>query len=204
MDVTGLNIPHSYVVTPNVHSDDRGDFWEWYKFDQLAEAIGHSLSFRQANASVSKKGVFRGIHFAELHPGQAKYVSCPFGEVLDIVVDIRVGSPTFGQVETVVLNDQNRRAVYLAEGLGHGFIALSDNAVVNYLVSNVYDPVREHGINPLDPALGLVILKNVEVSLSQKDVEAPNLHQALDQGLLPTWEDALARYAELSIEGVSL
>jgi dTDP-4-dehydrorhamnose 3,5-epimerase len=201
VDVTGLNIPHSYVVTPKVHSDDRGDFWEWYRFDQLAKVVGHPLSLRQANASVSKKGVFRGIHFAELKPGQAKYVSCPFGEVLDIVVDIRVGSPTFGNVETVVLNDQNRRAVYLSEGLGHGFIALSDNAVVNYLVSNVYDPNREHGINPLDPDLGLEMLENLEVSLSPKDLDAPTLQQALDQGLLPTWEEALARYAELSAEG---
>ena len=204
MDVTGLNIPHSYVVTPKVHSDDRGDFWEWYRFDQLAQVVGHPLSLRQANASVSKKGVFRGIHFAELNPGQAKYVSCPFGEVLDIVVDIRVGSPTFGQVETVVLNDKNRRAVYLSEGLGHGFIALSDNAVVDYLVSNVYDPKREHGVNPLDPDLGLEMLENVEVSLSPKDLDAPTLQLALDQGLLPTWEEALARYAELSAEGGAL
>jgi dTDP-4-dehydrorhamnose 3,5-epimerase len=201
VDVEGLKIPHSYVVTPKVHSDERGDFWEWYRFDQLEKVVGHSLSLRQANASVSKKGVFRGIHFAELHPGQAKYVSCPFGEVLDIVVDIRVGSATFGQVETVLLNDHNRRAVYLAEGLGHGFIALSDNAVVNYLVSNVYDPKREHGINPLDPVLGLDMLENFEVSLSPKDVDAPSLQGALDQGLLPTWENALARYAELSAKG---
>ena len=204
MDVTGLKIPHSYVVTPKVHSDDRGDFWEWYKFDQLAEHVGHPLSLRQANASVSKRGVFRGIHFAELNPGQAKYVSCPVGEVLDIVVDIRVGSPTFGQVETVLLNDKNRKAVYLAEGLGHGFIALTENAVVNYLVSGVYNPQREHGINPLDPALGLTEVEKIKISLSPKDLEAPSLHQAQEIGLLPTWEDSLARYEQLSIERGSL
>lgn len=204
MDVTGLKIPHSYVVTPKVHSDDRGDFWEWYKFDQLAEHVGHPLSLRQANASVSKRGVFRGIHFAELHPGQAKYVTCPVGEVLDIVVDIRVGSATFGQVETVLLNDKNRKAVYLAEGLGHGFIALTDNAVVNYLVSSVYNPQLEHGINPLDPVLGLTDFENIEISLSPKDLEAPSLQTALKNGLLPTWEDSLARYEQLSIERGSL
>lgn len=204
MDVTGLKIPHSYVVTPKVHSDDRGDFWEWYKFDQLAEHVGHPLSLRQANASVSKRGVFRGIHFAELHPGQAKYVTCPVGEVLDIVVDIRVGSATFGQVETVLLNDKNRKAVYLAEGLGHGFIALTDNAVVNYLVSSVYNPHLEHGINPLDPVLGLTDFENIEISLSPKDLEAPSLQSALENGLLPTWEDSLARYEQLSIERGSL
>ena len=201
MDVTGLTIPHSYVMTPKVHSDDRGDFWEWYKFDQLAEHVGHPLSLRQANSSVSRKGVFRGIHFAELNPGQAKYVTCPFGEVLDVLVDIRVGSSTFGQVETVVLNDKNRKAVYLAEGLGHGFIALTDNAVVNYLVSGVYNPQREHGINPLDPVFGLIDIENIQISLSPKDLEAPLLQEALEQGLLPTWEDSLARYEQLSNEG---
>ncbi|MDH6423799.1 dTDP-4-dehydrorhamnose 3,5-epimerase family protein [Aurantimicrobium minutum] len=204
MDVTGLTIPHSYVVTPKVHSDDRGDFWEWYKFDQLSEHVGHPLSLRQANASVSKRGVFRGIHFAELHPGQAKYVTCPFGEVLDIVVDIRVGSPTFGQVETVLLNDKNRKAVYLAEGLGHGFIAFKDNSVVNYLVSGVYNPEREHGVNPFDPVLGLTDIEGIEISLSPKDAEAPSLHEAMKIGLLPTWEESLARYEQLSIERGSL
>ena len=204
MDVTGLKIPHSYVVTPKVHSDDRGDFWEWYKFDQLAEHVGHPFSLRQANASVSKRGVFRGIHFAELLPGQAKYVTCTYGEVLDIVVDIRVGSATFGLVETVLLNDKNRKAVYLAEGLGHGFIALTDNSVVNYLVSSVYNPHLEHGINPLDPVLGLNNISNLEMSLSPKDIEAPSLQQALEQGLLPTWEDSLARYEQLSVERGSL
>lgn len=204
MDVTGLKIPHSYVVTPKVHSDDRGDFWEWYKFDQLAEHVGHPLSLRQANASVSKRGVFRGIHFAELLPGQAKYVTCTYGEVLDIVVDIRVGSATFGLVETVLLNDKNRKAVYLAEGLGHGFIALTDNSVVNYLVSSVYNPHLEHGINPLDPVLGLNNIANLEMSLSPKDIEAPSLQQALEQGLLPKWEDSLARYEQLSVERGSL
>lgn len=203
MLITDLEIPNSFVVTPKVHSDDRGDFWEWYKFDQLAEKVGHPLSLRQANASVSRKGVFRGVHFAELHPGQAKYVTCPVGEVLDIVVDIRIGSPTFGKVETVLLNDENRRAVYLAEGLGHGFISLSENAVVNYLVSGVYDPQQEHGINPTDPALKIDIPENLELILSSKDLVAPSLAQAQASGLLPTWEESNQRYLELKIESVS-
>lgn len=191
------------MVTPKVHSDDRGDFWEWYKFDKLAAEIGHPLSLRQANASVSKRGVFRGIHFAELNPGQAKYVSCTSGEVLDIVVDIRVGSPTFGKVETVLLNDSNRRSVYLSEGLGHGFIALSDIAVVTYLVSGVYDPQREHGINPLDIEIDFDLPEDLEIHLSPKDKDAPTLLEAQAQGLLPTWEASLFRYAELSGQGGS-
>ena len=91
-----------------------------------------------------------------------------------------------------------------AEGLGHGFIALTDNSVVNYLVSSVYNPHLEHGINPLDPALGLNNIANLEMLLSPKDIEAPSLQQALEQGLLPTWEDSLARYEQLSVERGSL
>lgn len=201
MQIIELGIPNSYVVTPLVHSDIRGDFWEWYRFDKLSEKIGHPLSLRQANASVSQKGVLRGIHFAELQPGQAKYVTCPFGEILDIVVDIRVGSPTFGKVETVLLNSQNQKAVYIAEGLGHGFLALTDNAVVNYLVSSVYDPQLEHGINPLDPSFTIEMPENIDYSLSPKDLDAPTLQEALDGGLLPTWNQALRRYQELNKPG---
>lgn len=204
MLITELEIPNSFVVTPKVHSDERGDFWEWYKFDHLAEKVGHPLSLRQANASVSRKGVFRGVHFAELYPGQAKYVTCPVGEVLDIVVDIRIGSPTFGKVETVLLNDQNRRAVYLAEGLGHGFISLSENAVVNYLVSGVYDPQREHGINPKDPDLKIDIPENIKLILSSKDLFAPTLAQAQIEGILPTWDQSNQRYQELKSESEAL
>lgn len=201
MDVTNLEIQGSFVVTPKIHSDDRGEFWEFYRYEQLSAVVGHALTLRQANASISKRGAFRGIHFAELQPGQAKYVTCTSGEILDLVVDLRVGSPTFGMTETILLSDQNRRSVYLSEGLGHGFIALSENAVVNYLVSGVYNPQKEHGINPLTSSLKYEVPQGLELLLSPKDLDAPSLAEAQLLGILPTWQESLERYQELAEKG---
>jgi dTDP-4-dehydrorhamnose 3,5-epimerase len=195
-------VPDSYEITPVQRSDDRGLFLEWYRFDLLEEAIGHPLTLRQANLSVSRKGVVRGIHFAEIPLGQAKYVTVPRGAVLDFVVDIRVGSPTFGQWDSVLLDTEGRKAIYLAEGLGHAFIALTDDATLNYLVSDVYQPTREHGINPLDADVALEFPESGgEPLLSPRDTEAPSLVEARDQGLLPTWEQARAFYESLRAGG---
>src|SRR5471032_603162 len=142
-------------MTPVVRSDDRGDFLEWYRFDRLEETIGHPLDVRQANISVSRRGVVRGVHFADVPRGQAKYVTVPRGSVIDVVVDIRTGSPTFGSWDSVLLDDRDRRALYIAEGLGHLFVALEDDTTVSYLVSDVYSPAAEHGLNPFDPELAL-------------------------------------------------
>ena len=152
--------------------------------------------------SVSAKGVVRGVHFADIPLGQAKYVTVTNGAVLDYVVDLRVGSPAFGTWDTVRLDTLDRRAVYLAEGLGHAFIALTDNATVSYLVSDIYNPSREHGVNPLDPAIALVFPPDAgEPILSKKDTDAPSLVEARDNGLLPTWEQAKAFYASLATQG---
>jgi dTDP-4-dehydrorhamnose 3,5-epimerase len=125
-------------------------------------------------------------------------VTAPHGAVLDFVVDIRVGSPTFGRWDSVRLDDVDRRAVYLAEGLGHAFIALTEGAVVSYLVSDVYSPTREHGLNPLDPDVGLEFPAEAgEPLLSAKDAAAPGLHEAAAAGLLPTWDAAQAWYDSL-------
>lgn len=179
--------------------DDRGVFMEWYRHDLLAEQVGHSLTLRQANTSVSRRGVVRGIHYADIPIGQAKYVTALRGAVLDFVVDIRVDSPTFGQWDSVLLDDTDRRAIYLAEGLGHAFVALTDDAIVSYLVSDVYRPEREHGINPLDPDVGLVFPDAAgELILSPKDTDAPGLLEARDRGLLPTWDAANDFYRSLN------
>ena len=135
--------------------DERGAFLEWFKDPVFTEAVGHRLDLVQANASVSAKGVLRGIHFADVPPGQAKYVTCVKGSVLDVIVDIRVGSPTFGQWTSVLLDDRDRRAVYLSEGLGHGFCSLEDGSTVVYLCSEGYNPSGEHEVHPLDPAIGI-------------------------------------------------
>ena len=118
MQIRELSIADAYEITPILRQDDRGSFLEWYRFDLLQEAVGHPLQLRQANTSVSKHGVVRGIHFADIPPGQAKYVTATHGAVLDYVVDIRVGSPTFGAWDSVRLDDVDRRAIYLGEGLG--------------------------------------------------------------------------------------
>jgi len=130
-------------------------------------------------------------------PGQAKYVYCPAGKVLDVVVDLRVGSPTFGAHDAVVLDSEQPRAVYLAEGLGHGFVSLADQSSVTYLVSSGYSPGREFGVHPMDPALGLPWPTDVEFEFSAKDQAAPTLDEALEQGLLPTMEQCRARYDQL-------
>ncbi len=186
-------------MTPVQRADDRGVFLEWYRFDLLEQTIGHALTLRQANVSVSRKGVVRGIHFADIPIGQAKYVTAVHGAVLDFVVDIRVGSPTFGSWDSVRLDTEDRRAIYLAEGLGHCFVALTDDATVSYLVSDVYQPEREHGINPLDREVGLEYPFPIdELLLSPKDTAAPGLMEAATSGLLPTWDETQAFYASLA------
>ena len=194
MLIRELSIPDSYEITPVQRADDRGVFLEWYRFDRLEETIGHPLDLRQANTSVSKRGVLRGIHFADVPRGQAKYVTVPHGAVLDFVVDIRVGSPTFGAWDSVLLDTVDRRAVYIAEGLGHAFIALTDDATVSYLVSDVYTPAAEHALNPLDVEVALAFPEEAGVPLlSPKDAEAPSLRELAASGSLPTW-DAMRSY----------
>jgi dTDP-4-dehydrorhamnose 3,5-epimerase len=197
-----LSIPDSYEITPKQFGDDRGVFLEWYRFDKLEEEIGHSIDLAQANTSVSKRGVVRGIHFADIPPSQAKYVTATHGAVLDYVIDIRVGSPTFGQWDSVLLDDVDRRGIYLAEGLGHAFVALTDDATISYLVTSTFNVDREHGINPLDPDVELRFPEEAgNLLLSPKDTDAPSLAEAAASGLLPTWDEARAFYASLNEKG---
>jgi dTDP-4-dehydrorhamnose 3,5-epimerase len=193
VQIRELAVPDAYELTPVQRTDDRGVFLEWYRFDEIQEAVGHPLDLRQANMSVSKRGVVRGIHFADVPRGQAKHVKAVSGAVLDFIVDIRVGSPTFGQWDSVRLDTETHRAVYISEGLGHCFVALTDDAAVTYLVSDVYNPSGEHGIDPLDPEIGLVFPEEAgEPLLSPKDLDAPTLAEAAAAGLLPTWSDMRA------------
>jgi dTDP-4-dehydrorhamnose 3,5-epimerase len=202
VQIRELSIPDSYEITPKQFGDDRGVFLEWYRFDKLEDEIGHSLDLAQANTSVSKRGVVRGIHFADIPPSQAKYVTATHGAVLDFVIDIRVGSPTFGQWDSVLLDDTDRRAIYLSEGLGHAFVALTDDATVSYLVTSTFNADREHGINPLDPEVALVFPEAAgELLLSPKDTDAPGLSEAAASGLLPSWDEARAFYASLTEKG---
>jgi len=201
MEVRELAVSDAWEFTPRQFPDERGVFLEWFKADVVARTIGHDLNIAQSNQSVSKLGTVRGVHFADVPPSQAKYVYCPNGAVLDVIVDIRAGSPTFGTVDTVRLDDVDRRAVYLSEGLGHAFMALTDDAVVTYLCSTGYAPDREHGVNPLDTALRIDWPSDIEPILSDKDRAAPTLHQAAADGILPTYAECLAYRASLRSRG---
>jgi dTDP-4-dehydrorhamnose 3,5-epimerase len=198
MDIRALSIEGSFEITPRVFPDDRGVFLESFRGDRLAQAIGHRLDIIQTNVSVSSRGTVRGVHFADLPPSQAKYVTALSGSFIDFVIDIRVGSPTFGQWDSVLLDTVERRAIYLAEGLGHAICSLEDDSTVMYLCSATYDPVREHGINPLDPELGLAMPAGVTPVLSTKDAAAPSLSDAAAQGLLPLYDQCAAYYASLA------
>ncbi|HEX2894086.1 MAG TPA: dTDP-4-dehydrorhamnose 3,5-epimerase [Marmoricola sp.] len=207
MLIEETKIPGAFAVTPQQHRDDRGVFLEWFRADRFVEAAGHPFTIAQANCSVSVAGTVRGIHFAQLPPSQAKYVTCPSGAILDVVVDIRLGSPTFGQWDAVVLDDVDRKALYLSEGLGHAFMALADDTVVNYLCSAPYAPGREHGVHPLDPAIGIAWPTQgrdgtpITPNLSPKDAEAPALADLTDSGLLPTYDAVQEFVASLRVDG---
>ncbi|MFJ9867868.1 dTDP-4-dehydrorhamnose 3,5-epimerase family protein [Streptomyces sp. NPDC101165] len=182
-----LTIEGAFEIVPQLHGDRRGLFTEWYRFDRLTEAVGRPLRLAQGNLSVSAQGVVRGIHFADVPPGQAKYVTCVRGAVLDVVVDLRVGSPDFGRWEGVRLDDVERRAVYLPEGLGHGFCALTDNTTLVYLCSETYRPAGEHAVHPLDSDLGIEWPADTP-QLSDRDSTAPSLAEALERGMLPSYD----------------
>jgi dTDP-4-dehydrorhamnose 3,5-epimerase len=190
--VRPLGIEGAWVLDPKVFPDYRGSFHEWFRGAEFREATGQDLNLAQANCSVSKRGTLRGIHFADVPPSQAKYVKCVRGAVIDVIVDIRVGSPTYKGWEAVRLDDQTHHAVYLTEGLGHAFFALTDEATVVYLCSEGYAPEREHGIHPLDPDLAIEWPTGIEPLLSPKDEQAPTLAKAEAQGLLPAYEDCVA------------
>ena len=204
MQFRELKVPGAWEITPRQFGDPRGMFLEWFKSEAFVEAVGHRLELQQANASVSAAGVVRGIHFADVPPGQAKYVTCARGSVLDVAVDIRVGSPTFGQWDSVLLDDVDRRAIYLSEGIGHAFCSLEDDSTVLYLCSTGYSPGREHGIHPLDPELGIEwptvdrAGNPLTYALSDKDSVAPGLTAARESGLLPQFDVVQDYLASLS------
>ncbi|ADU47693.1 dTDP-4-dehydrorhamnose 3,5-epimerase family protein [Intrasporangium calvum] len=197
MEIRSLTIAGAFEVTPRQFHDDRGTFAEGFRADRLAEALGHEMRVRQTNISVSQAGALRGIHFAALPPSQAKFVTVTSGVFLDFVIDIRVGSPTFGQWDSVRLDAVDRRAVYVAEGLGHALACLEDGVAV-YLCSEVFNPAAERGVNPLDPAVGLALPEGFVPVVSDKDAAAPTLEAAAERGELPTFEQYLAHTASLA------
>lgn len=199
MKVRELAVPGAWEITPALHADSRGLFFEWFTDPGFSAFAGHRFDLRQANCSVSSAGVLRGLHFAQVPPSQAKYITCLHGAVFDVVVDIRVGSPTFGQWDSVLLDDREHRSIYIAEGLGHAFLVLQDDSTVMYLCSAGYNPVREHTIRATDPALAIQWPRTDAGGpiLSERDAAAPTLDEVRAAGLLPTWEDTRAYIDEL-------
>ncbi len=129
----------------------------------------------------------RGIHFSDVPPGQAKLVTCTSGAILDVMVDVRLGSPDFGRWIAVPLTAENRSAVFIEEGIGHGFAALSGEATVVYLCSTPFAPAREHGVHPFDPGIGIDWPAESGPVLSDKDAAAPSLAAAIVGGQLPDY-----------------
>lgn len=160
--------------------DERGYFREWFKSSVIKEKTGREFVIAQSNLSKSKKGVVRGIHFSTALVGQAKWVTCANGALWDVVVDIRPNSPTFKRWEAIELRAEEGKALFIAEGLGHAFVALEDETVISYLLSSPYSPSDEYAINPLDEELS-ISWPEISLTFSEKDAGAPSLKDFLSR-----------------------
>ena len=188
MKATPLSINGSWKIDFQRFDDNRGYFYESFKDEDFKSQIGRNFVIKQTNTSSSSKGSVRGIHYALVPPSQAKLVQCQRGSIKDYVIDIRVGSPTFGKFEEIELNENSASAVFIEEGLAHAFVALENQTVVTYYVTEKYNPEREKGINPFDKTLN-VKWPEIELVLSEKDKQAITLEEAKNQGLLPSFDE---------------
>jgi dTDP-4-dehydrorhamnose 3,5-epimerase len=194
--IRALSIEGAYEITPVVIGDPRGNFAELYKEDVFTAEVGHPLRIAQINTSTSARDVVRGVHWADVPPGQAKYVTCQRGALVDFIIDLRVGSPTFGRWESVTLDAVEKKAVYISEGLGHGFRALADDTSIHYLCSTPYNPQREYVIHPLDPQLN-IDWGVTDPVLSARDRNAPSLANVKADGRLPDYRECVEHRAAL-------
>lgn len=203
MQARKLAVEGAIEFTPRVFPDDRGLFISPFQEEAFVEAHGGPLfHVAQTNHVRSKRGVLRGVHYTMTPPGIAKYVHCARGRALDIVIDIRVGSPTFGQWDTVLMDQQDHRAMYFPVGVGHAFVALEDDTVMSYMLSGGYVAQNELALSAVDPALGLPIDAGVEPILSDRDRVAITFAAARQQGLLPDYATSLEierRLSEVSV-----
>lgn len=190
----------AYVFTPETYPDERGVFVSHFQESVFQTTVGHPLfPVAQVSHSRSVQGVARGIHYTRTPPGTAKYVHCPNGRAYDFVVDLRIGSPSFGRWDSVLLDPLHHRAVYLPPGVGHAFVALAADTVMTYLLSGEYDPDNELAVSILDPAIALDLPAQMTPLLSRRDRQAPTLAAAQAAGLLP--EYAACRAIEQTFQG---
>lgn len=181
MNFIRTNIPDVIIIEPTVHGDHRGYFVETFRADKLEEFLGYKLNFGQDNESKSSKGVLRGLHYQLAPHAQTKLVRVISGRVLDVAVDIRRNSPTFGQHIAVELTADNKRQLLVPRGFAHGFVVLEDDTIFAYKVDNYYSPECDRGIAFNDPALNIDwILKTEELKLSAKDTKQPKLNETND------------------------
>ena len=178
-----LKISGSWKIEFQKFEDNRGFFYESFKAEEFPRLIGRNFDIKQTNTSSSAKGSVRGVHYALVPPSQAKLVQCQRGSIKDYVIDIRIGSPTFGQFEAIDLDEKSANAIFIEEGL-----ALENNTIVTYYVSEKYNPEREKGINPFDKTLN-ILWPEIDLTLSEKDKAAISLEQAKDQGILTTYDE---------------
>jgi dTDP-4-dehydrorhamnose 3,5-epimerase len=184
MNILETDLPGVLIVEPERFGDERGYFMEAYQAERYAE-VGISDRFVQDNLSYSRRGVLRGLHFQNPN-SQGKLVYVLVGEVFDVAVDIRVGSPTYGQWTGVVLSAENGRQIWVPQGFAHGFCILSETALVTYKCTGYYDRTAEAAIRWDDPVIGIAWPVTDPV-LSPKDAKAPSL-ATIDRDRLPRWE----------------
>ena len=181
MNFIRTNIPDVIIIEPTVHGDHRGYFVETFRADKLQAFLGYKLNFGQDNESKSSKGVLRGLHYQLAPHAQTKLVRVISGKVLDVAVDIRKNSPTFGQHVAVELTADNKRQLLVPRGFAHGFVVLEDDTIFAYKVDNYYSPECDRGIAFNDPALNIDwMLKTEELKLSAKDTTQPKLNETND------------------------
>ena len=181
MNFIRTNIPDVIIIEPLVHGDDRGYFVETFRADKLEAFLGFKLNFGQDNESKSSKGVLRGLHYQLPPHAQSKLVRVIQGRVLDVAVDIRKNSPTFGQYVAVELSADNKKQLFVPRGFAHGFVVLEDNTIFAYKVDNYYSPQCDRGIAFDDENLNIDwILNKEELNLSAKDKTQPKLNETND------------------------
>ncbi len=189
MLIEETEIPGVLTLTPHQLTDKRGRFYEGLRASELEKATGRPFVPRQINYSVSRENTLRGIHGTIVPPGQVKYVSCVRGALRDFVIDLRVGSPTFGRSASNLLDEENGRCVYVPDGVGHGFLSLTDDSCICYVLSEEFVPGTQLDINPMDPELNVPWGHTRPPIISDKDAGAMGVRAALEAGLLPSWRE---------------
>jgi dTDP-4-dehydrorhamnose 3,5-epimerase len=176
MIFTRAEIPDVVIIDPAVHGDARGYFIETFRQDKLEDFLGFKVSFCQDNESKSKYGVLRGLHYQLPPYSQTKLVRVIEGEVLDVAVDVRKGSPSFGKYVAVKLTGENKRQLFVPRGFAHGFVVLSETCTFAYKVDNYYNPERDRGVAFDDPAIGIDwLIESSKLQLSAKDIKQAKL-----------------------------